>query len=258
MRAFAFSLRMFLSEDKKYISLLDALEKLAEEIDEDCVAKLEKSVDEGGGGFDDIADLNSQLYMVLCDAAVPRSPAHNKLMALERRVTVRGLYAYWDFNRDLTGTNETSKQLVAKRIRSPPVATDIEDLDVRLIQWEEDLKRHEAFESMPDELGKTVTLKISDSMKASTVKKMLPPDLVKLVKLHNPKGYMALKALIREEIREHKERKLMGKDKGLAPSQPGAPEIPPADGGFVDEPLSVWDYELNSFVPKGQGKERPK
>ena len=60
---------------------------------------MKKLADEGWG----IANLNSQLYQILCDCAVPKSAAQQKLMALEGREGIRGLYAYWDFTRELTG-----------------------------------------------------------------------------------------------------------------------------------------------------------
>ena len=219
MRAFSFSLRMFLSEDKSYLKLMDALEKLDDEVTDETVAELTKE-------FPELADMNAQLYMILCDASIPRSPAHNKLMALERRESIRGLYAYWDFSRELAGTNETSKQVVAERVRAPPVASDLADLDVRLIHWVEELKRHEALESSE---GKEH--KVSESMKVSTIKKMLPTELAKIVKFHKPKGYVALKLLIREEIREHKEKKLMAKEKGtgLAPFEKEQQEYSPPE-----------------------------
>ena len=43
-------------------------------------------------------------------SALAKSMAQLKLMASERRVSVRGLYAYWDVTRELTGTTESSKQ----------------------------------------------------------------------------------------------------------------------------------------------------
>ena len=145
MRSFVFSLRMFLSEDKRYLELMDVLENLDEELEESIVEKLKETngVRDGVEGFPDIEDMNVQLYQILCDSAIPKTPAHNKIMALERREAVRGLYAYWDFTRELSGVNETSKQALAERVRLPEKAVDLDDLDIRLIQWEEDLKRHE-------------------------------------------------------------------------------------------------------------------
>ena len=60
---------------------------------------------------------------------------------------IRGLYAYWDFTRELTGSTESSKQALADRVRNPLKASSVEDLDVNIIQWEEGLKTHELFES---------------------------------------------------------------------------------------------------------------
>ena len=43
-------------------------------------------------------------------------------------------------------------------------------------------------------------------MKLSTVKKMLPKEVMDVVKLHKPKSYEQLRDIIREEIRENRER----------------------------------------------------
>ena len=63
------------------------------------------------------------------------------------------MYAYWDFTRELTGLTESSKQALADRVRNPPKAASIEDLDVKIIQWEENVNSHELFESGGDEGG---------------------------------------------------------------------------------------------------------
>ena len=140
MKSYIFSLKMFLCEDRQFLELLKMLEKRDKEVD----AKLIKELNAKGW---DVADMNSQLYQILCDCAVPKSSAQQKLMALEGRDEIRGLYAYWDFTRELTGSTESSKQALADRVRNPPKAASVEDLDVKIIQWEEDLKTHELFES---------------------------------------------------------------------------------------------------------------
>ena len=116
-------------------------------------------------------------------------------MALEGRDDMRGLYAYWDFTRKLTGSTESRKQALADRVRNPPKAASIEDLDVNISQWKEDLKNHELFESGGDEGGddedgqKLVKMIVPESMKLSTVKKMPPKEVMDVVKLHKPKSY---------------------------------------------------------------------
>ena len=97
--------------------------------------------------------MNPKLYQILCDCSLPKSTAQQELMALEGRDSIRGTYAYWDFTRELTGSTESSKQALAVRVRNPPKAASIEDLDVKIMQWEEDLKSHEHFESGGDEGG---------------------------------------------------------------------------------------------------------
>ena len=59
MRVFAFSLRMFLSKDNWYISLMDAIELHDEEIDEEAAAVLKKATGEGGGVFSEIEHTNA-------------------------------------------------------------------------------------------------------------------------------------------------------------------------------------------------------
>ena len=140
VKSFIFSLKMFLTDDRKFLEILKALEKRDQEVDGAYVKELAEK------GYN-ISDLNSQLYQILCDCAVPKSTAQQKLMALEGREEIRGLYAYWDFTRELTGSTESSKQALADRVRNPPKASSVEDLDVKIIQWEEDLKTHELFES---------------------------------------------------------------------------------------------------------------
>ena len=58
-------------------------------------------------------------------------------MALEGHDSIQGMYAYWVFTRELSGSSESSKQALANRVRNPPKAASIEDLDVTVIQWEE-------------------------------------------------------------------------------------------------------------------------
>ena len=70
---------------------------------------------EGIEAFPDIAEMNVQIYQILCDSYMPKTPAHNKLMALERREKVRGLYAYWDFSRELAGQTRRPSEFVFRR-----------------------------------------------------------------------------------------------------------------------------------------------
>ena len=94
--------------------------------------------------------------------------AQQKLMALEGRQNIRGLYAYWDFTRELTGSSESSNQALADRVHNPPKAASIEDLDVKIIQWEEDLESHEPFESGVDD--------IDDGERGERKVKMIMPE----------------------------------------------------------------------------------
>ena len=93
------------------------------------------------------------------------------------------MYAYWDFAREPTGSTKSSKQALADRVRNPPKAASIEDLDVKIIHWEEDLKSHELFESGGDDSGdhgdgeKKAKMRMPESMELSTVKKMLPKEV---------------------------------------------------------------------------------
>ena len=47
---------------------------------------------------------------------------------------------------------------------------------------------------------------IPEWVKLSTVKNMLPEEVMGVVKLHNPKSYQQLRDIIREEIKENCER----------------------------------------------------
>ena len=126
---------------------------------------------------------------------MPKSAAQQKLMALVGREEIRGLYAYWDFTRALTGSTGSSKQALADRVRNPPKASSVEDSDVNILQWEEDLETHELFESSGiDDYGDDGDIKqgkmiMPESMKLSIVKKMLPKEVMDVVKLHKPNSY---------------------------------------------------------------------
>ena len=78
---------MFLCEDKRFLELPKVLEKRDAEVDMKFVKELEAK------GCN-VANLNSQLYQVLCDCSLPKSTAQQKLMALEGRDNIRGMYAY--------------------------------------------------------------------------------------------------------------------------------------------------------------------
>ena len=75
-------------------------------------------------------------------------------------------------------------------VRNPPKVANVEDLGVKIIQWEEDLKTHEFFESSgtdddDDEESDGEERKIKtimpETMKRSNVKQMLPKDVMDVV-----------------------------------------------------------------------------
>ena len=72
---------------------------------------------------------------------------------------------------------------------------NMDELDVKILQWEADLSRHEAYEEKAT----------SDSMKLSILKGMLPPALTAAVRLHRPRTFGALKILMKEEGKEYRE-----------------------------------------------------
>ena len=91
-------MKLLLTDDGKILELLKALEKRDKEVEAAYVKEL---ADKGWV----IADLNSQLCQILCDCAVPKSAAQQKLLALEGREEIRGLYARAD---RLDGVEQTS------------------------------------------------------------------------------------------------------------------------------------------------------
>ena len=84
VKSYIFSLKMFLCEVRRFLELLKFLEKRDAEVD----LKLVKELEDKGW---DVADMNSQLYQILCDCALPKSTAQQKLMALEGRESIRGM-----------------------------------------------------------------------------------------------------------------------------------------------------------------------
>ena len=96
-----------------------------------------------------------------------------------------------------------------------------------------------------------------ESMKLSTVKKMLPKEVMDVVKLHESKSYQQLRDIIREEVRENRERQQDVKSEhahALEPGEPAAEDAP--ENGAVDEELFYWDYDLCTFVFVGQGERQ--
>ena len=89
--------------------MLKLLEKRDAEVDMKFVKELEAK------GWD-VADMNSQPYQILCDCSSPKSTAQQKLMALEGRDNIRGMYAYWDLTHEFTGSTESSKHALADRV----------------------------------------------------------------------------------------------------------------------------------------------
>ena len=186
MRNYSFKLRQFLSKDAGYTPMLEYLENMEEEPTFETV---KKHIEDHGLEWN-LKGLDYQMYSILVASSVPESPAAEKLMALEKREgegggdALRGLMAYWDFSRELLGTSEGSKGMIATRVRSPAQVMSLDDLEVRILQWEEDLRRHEAYEKN----------KMADSLKLSILKGMVPPSLAATVRLHKPKTYFDLRS----------------------------------------------------------------
>ena len=68
VKSYIFSLKMFLCEDRRFLEMLKLLEKRDAEVD----LKLVKELQDKGW---DVTDMNSQLYQILCDCALPKSTA---------------------------------------------------------------------------------------------------------------------------------------------------------------------------------------
>ena len=96
-----------------------------------------------------------------------------------------------------------------------------------------------------------------ESMQLSTVKKMLPKEVMDVVKLHKPKTYQELRDLIRVEVRENRETLQEAKTKHaqvLEAPVSGEDGVADADGN--DEELFYWDYDLCTFVSWGKRERK--
>ena len=96
-------------------------------------------------------------------------------------------------------------------------------------------------------------------MKLSTVKKMLPKEIMDVVKLHKPKSYQQFRDIIREEVRENHQRQQDVKSKhahALEPGEPASKDAP--ENGAVDKKPFYWDYDLCTFVSWGKSKGKGK
>ena len=113
----------------------------------------------------------------------------------------RGIQAYHDFSRNLLGSLDGSRAVIIQRVRYPTTIATVAEIEVRLLQWESDLRKLVVFkEPLP-----------SESVQLSTLRDIVPQELKEMVKNQKPKTSEALKKLLRDEAREQREESIVKK-----------------------------------------------
>ena len=239
IRGFAFQLRQFLSKDDHYLEMMAWLEGIDGEFTSD-IAKAKKTEMEGTWQFD---EMDQQFYQMLVATAVPKSTAAHKLMALEKRSGIpRGMMAYHDFTRELLGSTASTRTMIANRVRNPAPITSMDDIEVRLLQWEADLEQFMVYEG-----------ELSSTIKMGILKDMVPEAVRQVIRQQKPDSFDKLKQVLKDEAKEHRDltnsKKLRSKGLHVAEGERWGPRLEDAPSDQPDEPLFVWNAQLNSFVP---------
>ena len=203
IRGVAFELRQFLSKDDHYLEMMAWIEGIDGEFTKE-IAEAKKSEMEGVWQFE---EMDQQFYQVLVATAVAKSTAANKLMALEKRSGIpRGMMAYHDFTRELLGSTVSTRTMIANRVRNLVPIISLDDIEVRLLQWEADLEQLTVYEGTP-----------SDTIKMGILKDMVPKSVRQVIRQQKPDSFAKLKQVLKDEAEEHREltgaKKL--KSKGL-------------------------------------------
>jgi hypothetical protein len=162
---------------------------------------------------------------------------------LEKRKGVpRGMMAYHDFTRELLGSTASTGTMIANRVRNPAPITSMDDIEVRLLQWEADL---EQFQSYEEELGETIKMGI--------LKDMVPEAVRQVIRQQKPNTFDKLKQVLKDEAKEHRDltnsKKLKSKGLHVAEGERWGPRPEDAPNDQPEDPLFVWNAQLNSFVP---------
>ena len=239
IRGFAFQLRQFLSKDDNYIDMMAWLEGIDGEFTPELVKEKRSEVKDWE--FD---EMDQQFYQILVATAVPKSTAAHKLMALEKRKDVpRGMMAYNDFTRELLGSTASTRTMIANRVRNPAPITSMDDIEVRLLQWEADLEQFEIYE--PNKLGETIKMGI--------LKDMVPETVRQVIRQQKPSTLDKLKQVLKDEAKEHRDvmnaKKLRSKGLHVAEGERWAPRPEDSPNDQLDDPLFAWNEQLNFFVP---------
>ena len=141
--------------------------------------------------------MDSRTPASVAATAKPKSTASKKLRALEKRKgkdVFRGMVAYHDFTRELLGSTTSTKAVISNRVRNPEAITSMEDVEVRLLQWEADLELLKTYESEP-----------SESIRMGILKDMVPESIRQAIRLQKPTTFLALKKVLKDEAKEYRE-----------------------------------------------------
>jgi hypothetical protein len=119
----------------------------------------------------------------------------------------------------------------------------MDDIEVRLLQWEADLEQFEIYE--PNKLGETIKMGI--------LKDMVPETVRQVIRQQKPSTFDKLKQVLEDEAKEHRDvmnaKKLRSKGLHVAEGERWAPRPEDSPNDQLDDPLFVWNEQLNSFVP---------
>lgn len=223
VRGFTFELRQFLTSDPDYLNMMKWIEKVDGDLTKEVIEQ--KKLENPDWSWE---DMDNQLFSILVAVSIPKSTMASKLMALEKRTDVpRGMTAYHDLTRELVGSTQSPKAFIANRVRNPNPIAAVEDIDVRMQEWEADVASLEIYESP-----------LSDTMKMSILRDMIPESVRQVVRMLKPDTMQQLKKVLKDEAKEYREqngaRKL--KAKGLHAAEADAAEKPEGE-----EPGYVWD-----------------
>ena len=127
--------------------------------------------------------------------------------------------------------------MIANRVRNPAPITSMDDIEVRLLQWEADLEQLTVYEGAP-----------SNTIKMGILKDMVPESVRQVIRQQKPDTFEKLKQVLKDEAKEHRDlvnsKKLNSKGLHAAEGERWGPRQDDLLSDNPEEPL----FDLESAV----------
>ena len=163
---FEFKFQQFVRPFKYFEQFLDWIKNLDEEPEiGELQHKAQQTAQEDPKV--DILWYDEQLYGVL--SLITTSTALQTVKNLRDHEGVRGCKAWYQITREVAGRSGVRLERLADRVHHPKPMSSYKEAMARLIEWENDCKELAKLEKQP----------LSDLTKRTTLRAMLPPDLLR-------------------------------------------------------------------------------